>query len=284
MSTPRILDLPPHARLDDWPVRGGSRRVLVHRPASAERWVILVPGLTGSKEDFIAMIEPLAAAGCATVAYDQLGQFESAGSPREADYSLRALAADLCDIEAWGRSALGFAEPAQMVGHSFGGLVVQVAAALPAFEASSVTLLCSGPAALPEHRRGLLPALIDALPTVSLADLWLAKRAWERSVGEPEPAPGIEAFCRDRWLRNHPVGLRAMARILCSTDRVGDALAQRSEGGLPVLVLWGEHDDAWPVDVQRAMAADLGAVAVELLGCAHSPNVENPVGLVAHLA
>ena len=283
MSTPRVLTLPPQARVERWSVRGGFRQVIVHSPPAPRGWVLLVPGFTSSKEDFIGMLAPLASAGFAAVAYDQLGQHESTGAPLESDYALLALADDLLDVHAQAISVLGVNASAHVLGHSFGGLVVQAAAESPRFDASAVTLMCSGPGALPEHRRGLLPALIDALPKAGLEDLWRAKRAWERSAGEPEPPAEIEAFCRDRWLRNDPVGLRAMARTLCETGRVSDALVRRSREGLGVQVVWGEHDDAWPVDVQRALAGEMGAPAVELDGCAHSPNVEDPKRLVEAL-
>ena len=54
-------------------------------------------------------------------------------------------------------------------------------------------------------------------------------------------------------------------------------------GGLPTVVMWGEHDDAWPVATQRSMAARLGAPAVELPGLGHSPNAQDPQATVAAL-
>ena len=42
---------------------------------------LLVPGFTGSKEDFISVLPLLAADGWRVVTYDQRGQYESAGTP-----------------------------------------------------------------------------------------------------------------------------------------------------------------------------------------------------------
>ena len=55
--------------------------------------VVLVPGYTGTKEDFAAVLPPLAAAGRHLVAIDQRGQFESAGPDSPDAYTVDALAA-----------------------------------------------------------------------------------------------------------------------------------------------------------------------------------------------
>jgi pimeloyl-ACP methyl ester carboxylesterase len=47
-------------------------------PAGVGPVVLLVPGYTGSKEDFLPLLRPLARAGFRAVAMDQRGQFESA--------------------------------------------------------------------------------------------------------------------------------------------------------------------------------------------------------------
>lgn len=283
MSTPRRLTLPANARAASWPARHGHRRVIVHRPPAAREWFLLVPGFTGSKEDFLELLEPLAAAGFAVVAFDQLGQYQSSAAPSEEAYALVRLAEDLCSLATHARAALALPSRGHIVGHSFGGLVVQVAAGLPSFEADSVTLLCSGPGALPANRRTVLPVLIEALPAMSLQALWDLKCVWERERGVPEPAHDVMVFCERRWLANDPVGLRAMARLLCDTPEVDAALAARAAAGMPVQVIWGSADDAWPVAEQSAMAARLGASATALAGCGHSPHVEDPHRLVREL-
>ena len=61
---------------------------------------VLVPGFTGSKEDFIAVLAPLTAAGWQVVAFDQRGQFEVAGLDRGRGpiYTAEALAADVVAV------------------------------------------------------------------------------------------------------------------------------------------------------------------------------------------
>jgi pimeloyl-ACP methyl ester carboxylesterase len=45
---------------------------------------------------------------------------------------------------------------------------------------------------------------------------------------------------------------------------------------MPVLVLYGENDDAWAPEEQALMAERLGARRVVIPGAAHSPAVEAP--------
>src|SRR2546428_2518034 len=75
----------PIAALDIGPVTGTAPR----HPA------LLVPGFTGSKEDFAPILLALAAAGHRAVSIDQRGQYESRGPDDPSAYSLDALATDL---------------------------------------------------------------------------------------------------------------------------------------------------------------------------------------------
>src|SRR5690349_2401842 len=81
-------------------------------------------------------------------------------------------------------------------------------------------------------------------------------------------------FLRDRLTRTSAAGLIAMGEyLLAAPDRTA-ALAEL--GTAPVLVLYGENDDAWPPDVQDQMAKRLGAERVCIPAAAHSPAVEAP--------
>jgi pimeloyl-ACP methyl ester carboxylesterase len=89
--------------------------------------------------------------------------------------------------------------------------------------------------------------------------------------------PDIVAFLRRRMFMSSAAGLMGMANeLLCTADRV-DQLAKVSGGAsLPVLVLYGENDDAWDTDDQALMAERLDARKVVIPGAAHSPAVEAP--------
>jgi pimeloyl-ACP methyl ester carboxylesterase len=66
-------------------------------------------------------------------------------------------------------------------------------------------------------------------------------------------------------------------------EPVTESMRARVDAGLAVTVMWGENDDAWPVEVQSQMARDWGASSVQLDGVGHSPNAERPELLVTAL-
>src|SRR5207302_5679127 len=81
---------------------------------------VLVPGFTGSKEDFLPLLEPLAAAGVRAVALDLRGQCDSPGLADPAGYRIEGFGADV-------RTLLGLVAdggPLHLLGHSFGGHAV----------------------------------------------------------------------------------------------------------------------------------------------------------------
>ena len=82
MSTPTSLELPEGTRRATVETARGEFAVLDAMPAAGPcelGTVLLVPGYTGSKEDFIAILGQLAAAGRRVVAMDQRGQYQTAG-------------------------------------------------------------------------------------------------------------------------------------------------------------------------------------------------------------
>ena len=271
MSTPPFLDLPEGARAERLRTARGDFAVLT-APAGGEADggqgapALLVPGFTGSKEDFIALLAPLAAAGHAVTALDQRGQFESPGGEDPTSYDVKELAEDLLGVVAH----LG--GPMHLVGHSFGGLVVRAAALADPGAVRSLTLLDSGPAAIPHPASSNLALMVQALPTTDLETIWTVKRQLEQG-SRPSPPAHIEEFLRRRFLANHPVALRRLAeQLLDETDRTAELGALE----LPLLVAFGVRDDAWPPAVQRQMAARLGARVVEIAAAAHSPAAEQP--------
>ena len=77
---------------------------------------LLVPGYTGSKEDFLAILDLLADDSRHVVAIDMRGQFETAGADEPGGYAAAALGADILAI----MHATG---ARHLVGHSYGGLI-----------------------------------------------------------------------------------------------------------------------------------------------------------------
>lgn len=268
MSTPRFLALPDGVRAERIQTYRGEFATL--SAGSDGPLVLLVPGWTGSKEDFLAVLTPLADAGCRAVAVDLRGQYETPGTGAAESYTFPELAADLVGLV--GRLT-GPGQAVHLVGHSFGGLVARAAVLHAPAEIDSLTLLCSGPAAIPADRRQLLQAMADAIPAVGLATTWQAKRSFERSQGAPEAPEEIERFLERRFLAGDPVGLRVFTEHLITAPDEVPALAST---GVPVLVAYGVADDGWPTAEQQSMAGRLGAQLSVIAGAGHSPAVERP--------
>lgn len=255
-------------------VAGGELAALHIAPtAPARGTALLVPGFTGSKEDFLALLPLLADAGFEVVALDLRGQYESGGLPAPDGFGPDALARDVLAV------VHQLDGPVHLLGHSFGGLVAQAAARADAGALASLTLLCSGPGRLPDGDRVAdTELLLSALPGLSLEQAWEVKLERE---GPVDPGAAGE-FLRTRWLATTRESYLGMAHVLLTAEDEVDALA-RATRRLPVLVLHGALDDAWRPAQQAEMARRLGARYVVLEDAAHSPNYEDPEGSAAVL-
>jgi len=242
---------------------GGPIAALRTGPADAPI-VLLVPGFTGSKEDFAPILDPIASAGFHVVAIDLPGQYES---PGRGDFSVDAQSTAVREVAA----ALG--DQVQLLGHSFGGFVTRAAVIAEPERFTSLTLMDSGPGGIDGGRRARIDLLRPILVEHGLAAVYDAMAAL--TTTEPDyvaPVPEVEAFLRKRFLASDPDGLLAMGTgVIDEPDRVDELAAT----GLPVLVLTGVKDEAFPPERQADMANRLGAQFVEVPDAGHSPAVEN---------
>jgi len=288
VSTPRSLRLPRQVSPTVIQTPRGSFAALVAEAAigaSERQPALLVPGYTGSKEDFIAVFESLAAAGRAITAIDMRGQYESEPATSCAGYGLDQLARDLVAVAA---AVAGDAGGVHLLGHSFGGLIARQAVLAEPAAFLSLTLLGSGPGTIGGDRARALVDLLDFLrPAEDDVDALRMKisQLWDDQLGPQARADGTKPevieFLHDRTLRSCPVGLAEMARhLLDCPDRTGELAAV---GQLPKLVSYGENDDAWLPDVQDQMAKRLRAERICIPGAAHSPAVEAPETTAAML-
>jgi pimeloyl-ACP methyl ester carboxylesterase len=104
------------------------------------------------------------------------------------------------------------------------------------------------------------------------------ERIWATRM-EPEATAGgvpqmIIDFLRTRLLSSSPIGLRTMGETLLGCPDRTEALAELD--GPPLMVLYGENDDAWDPAAQEDMAARLDAQRICIPAAAHSPAVEAP--------
>ncbi|MBT2455341.1 alpha/beta fold hydrolase [Streptomyces sp. ISL-86] len=268
MSKPPRLTLPSDARAYRLTTARGE--FAVHEAGEPSRGTaLLVPGFTGSKEDFIALLEPLAGAGYRVVAVDGRGQYQSPGPREESAYALEELTLDLLAQA----KALG-AGPVHLVGHSLGGLISRAAVLRDAGPFATLTLMSSGPAAISEEQQARTKLLVAALEELQgdMPTIWAAMRAQDPVDATPDSA-ALTEFLRARWLGTVPEQLIATGRILISEpDRVEELAAV----DLPKLVLSGSADYAWPIPLMDDMARRLSAERVIVPGAEHSPNAENP--------
>jgi pimeloyl-ACP methyl ester carboxylesterase len=236
--------------------------------------VLLVPGWTGSKEDFGPILEPLGEAGYLVTAVDLRGQFRSPFRP-DGDYSPIALGNDLQLAAA----ALGGG--VHLLGHSFGGLVARAAVLADPDQFRSLVLLDSGPAGIDDGRRERLDLMRPVLAQHGLAAVYQALVQLDASEPGYKPPSEEEArFMRERFLASDPQALIGMAEALIDEP---DLVADLAAADLPILVVCGADDDVWSPQIQAGMARRLGAPYTVIADAAHSPAVENPTATVATL-
>jgi pimeloyl-ACP methyl ester carboxylesterase len=278
VSTPRTLELPERVRRVTIESRRGCFAVLEAEPTVGvceRRPALLIPGFTGSKEDFIPVLQPLASAGRRVVAIDMRGQYQSPGAPDADGYAPGELAADVAAIA----EAIAGGQGLHLVGHSLGGLIARETALAGTAWITSLTLLSSGPGRITGQRAAMLRSMLAMMDSAGGAGLRATVAQIWREHLEPEArAEGLPehviAFLHERMMGNSPAGLMAMGRyLLACPDRTPELAGL---GGPPILVVYGENDDAWRPAVQERMARRLGAHRVCIPGAGHSPPVEAP--------
>ncbi|MFD8494309.1 alpha/beta fold hydrolase [Amycolatopsis sp. NPDC059657] len=238
---------------------------------------LLVPGYTGSKEDFTPLLDGFAAAGFQAIAIDLPGQYESPGPEDEAAYSPRALGTIVASVIA------SFDQPVFLLGHSYGGLVAR-GAILAGAKVAGLTLMDTGPGPLTSLPR--LEALTLGETQLRAGDVEgayaIRDQVQSRFPGWVALDEELKAFYRKRFLATHPACLLGMGHWLRSEPDLVDELTL-ALGKTPSVVITGEHDDAWSVAEQQEMARRLNVPFLKVRGAAHSPNTENPAELLAQL-
>lgn len=239
---------------------GGLSRVRLGE-ARAPR-VVLVPGVAGSKEDFVRILPLLAEAGHRVESYDLAGHWESVQAgpqnlvpPRE-HYDYDLYVDDLLAILEDGEG------PAHVLGYSFAGLLAELALARRPELFRSLTLM-SAPPAVGQVFRGVkhIGPISDMSPHRA-AGLIL----WGIRYNLNRTPPGRIAFVRERL---------AVTPRACVDDIVGlmmaapDMIAAVAAADIPKLIAVGEND-LWPLAQHRDYADRIGAeVAVYPTG--HAP-------------
>lgn len=270
-----LPDLPPGTTLS---IAGESVFV---RQTGAGMDVVLLHGLGDSSLGWQYLEGPLVEAGHRVTIWDALGAGRS-GKPADGDYTIAAhlrrlvAALDLLAIER-----------AIVVGHSLGGSLALVLANAHPERVAALCLI--DPAAYREGALGgrwfwdvplFAEIVLGLLSTEMLVDFGL-----EQNFADPARIP-VEL--RKLYIREARREAMVDALILQERQLIPDDPEAWEAGHrsirTPTLILWGENDALVPVAQGRRLAREIaGAKLVVLPNLAHSPQLEEPRAVLAHL-
>ncbi|MDD1475857.1 alpha/beta fold hydrolase [Arthrobacter sp. H16F315] len=233
--------------------------------------VLMIPGATGSKEDFVLMLPELAAAGYFAVSYDIAGQYDSAAAgpehlvPERTHYDYDLFTRDLVAMLDAEEGA------AHVVGYSFAAIVAQLACIRRPEKFRSLTLL-SCPPEPGQGFRGV--KRIGRFSGRASPRIGAALMVWGIRANVIHVPPQRLRFVKHRFRFTRR---SSVSDIFALMQRAPDLRAALAAAALPKLVAVGEHD-LWPLALHRRFAQSIGARIVVYRG-GHSPNETSPYQL-----
>ena len=249
---------------------GMLARVALGAP-SAPR-IVLVPGATGSKEDFVLMMPLFAEAGYRVESFDLAGQYESwrAGPwnlrPPRQRYDERLFLDDFLAVLDDGTA------PAHVLGYSFAGTLAELALLERPERFASLTLLSAPPEPGQSFRGvkriGPISAFTSPRQGAGLM-LWGIRNNLNRV-----PPRRLE-FVRDRFALTRRESVDDIIALMMKTPDLRAGLAAST---IPKLVAVGEHD-LWPRELHERFAREIGA-HLSVYPTGHSPCETAPHQLV----
>lgn len=262
---------PPGTEVTSFAAPSGTLARVALGPVDGPR-VVLVPGATGSKEDFVLMMPQFAAAGYRVESYDLAGQYESwaAGpgnlQPPRTRYDERLFLDDLLAVLDDG------AGRAHVLGYSFAATLAELALLARPDRFASLTLL-SAPPEPGQAFRGV--KRIGPISAVTTPRQGAALMLWGIRNNLNRVPPQRLAFVRERFALTRR---ESVDDIIALMMRTPDLRVQLAASPVPKLVAVGEHD-LWPRELHERFARSIGArFAVYLTG--HSPCETAPHQLV----
>ena len=240
-------------------VQGEPIATVVFEPKVYRGDVVLVHGFTGSKEDFSECGPMIAEHGYRVLTLDNRGQHESPHSKREDAYTIKSLARDAIDLA----QSLGMKNP-HLLGHSFGGLVSQRAVLMAPNYWKSLTLMCSGPAAIGFREDFLSHETLMSVPM---------EKIWDDHMDAMEIGKPAYGMKKKRWAMSDHRSVATHRQHLIDEPSI---VKEVHATGISAHVVYGENDDAWPLPLQDQMAKDLEAQLDVIPGAGHCPNEDTP--------
>ena len=254
---------PPESRVFRFPAPSGALAAMALGDPAHPR-VVLVPGATGSKEDFVLLAPLLAEAGYLVESFDLAGQYESAsaGAAPGEPFRYDLFVDDLIAFLSTGSS------PAHVLGYSFAGIVAEIALAERPDLFASLTLLGAPPQPGQVFRRvrwiGPLSWVITARGIASLM-------IWGLLSNRNHVPPGRLGLVRHRF--DYTVR-RSVDEIVGLMKRSPDLRRLLLRSPIPMLVAVGERD-LWPTALHRDFANRIGA-ELRVYPTGHSPCETTP--------
>ncbi len=238
--------LPPGTVSSTFSAPSGDHAVIALGDPSHPR-VVLAPGVTGSKEDFILVMPLLAKHGYYVQALDLAGQYESgaAGPPRGTRASWELYVEDMVAF-------LRDGAPAHLLGYSFAGTVAGLVAVQHPELVRSLTLMSMPPEPGNGFRSmkvlGPLAAIVNGRVGASLM-IWGVKNNMNK-VG-----PKRLEFVRSRFALTSRRSVDDIIGLMLRAPDVRDELRALE---IPKLVAIGIHD-LWPAELSEELAQRIGA-------------------------
>ncbi len=237
--------------------------------------VVLVPGVTGSKEDFALVAPLLAAAGYHVLSFDLAGQFESAAAGPERLEPPRPRYDDALFVDDLIAVLEHLGAPAHVLGSSYAGTIAQLGIAHRPELFASLTLMSCPP--LPgQVFRGI--RRFGALSRFAGARLSAALMIWGVRANLVPVPPGRLAFVRSRFALTRR---SSVVDVMRSMRRTPDLRAALAAVTVPKLVVAGDAD-LWPEALHRRFAREIRA-DFTAYASGHSPCETAPHQLVCDL-
>jgi pimeloyl-ACP methyl ester carboxylesterase len=175
-----------------------------------------------------------------------------------------------------GFDEFGIAKDAILLGNGFGGTVA-LAFAIAHMDRIGKLVVCDAAAGFPDEGRkafAVMAEKVSAAGVAAVADI-AAKRVYSPAYLAANPGKVEE---RKKSLL--AVDAKAFQHA-CTILQKADFTPMLHKLTVPTLVVCGEHDQATPVVLNKAIAEKVpGATYIELPGCGHCPPLEQPEALL----